>query len=381
MTQIFIITLSSIHNDGYLDGDSGVLRDGAKVQTWSSQGSGKHNQQWFLREVGNNVYNLINMHNGGYLDVDKDASRDGAKVQTWGSQGIGKLNQQWRLHHVGNDAYNLISVHNGGYLDVDFHSSINGAKVQTWSSQGKGRINQQWFLKKHELKIDFFRAIQAFAVNFPNKIKRHTLGRLEENRGILFHTERIINNKLWLYEAFPKSDRNTFPTGYQHVWNGVILEKDGYISTDCTIPYKQQGALWLPPIPRIHRYQSLGNTAIETKKVNYKDIQISYPSNEIVSTSSVLGYGTIYPPKMLDLSDSASEENMGVRWVLTIAVGASSERWSIDLGPEEGVFQPRYGIVGYHANWDDERYFANIQTEDILEDRRHDGTPQNSFSS
>lgn len=370
-------SLVSCHNGGYLDADEFALRDGAKVQTWQSSGSGKRNQLWVLRDAGDDLFNLINVQNGGYLDVDEAAPKDGARVQMWGSSGSGKRNQQWLLHRIGDTTYNLVSAFNGGYLDVHIPDSQNGALVQTWGSSGTGKQNQQWRLEKHTLQFDFVDAIRAFAINFPGRVKGHTLGRLEPDWGILFETDRIIKNKLWLYFAFPKSDLTQFPEGYQHAWDGILLEKSGYISADCTIPYKQTGALWSPPIPRIHRHQKPGSEVV-TEVRHVKDTQISYPENKPATPTFSNYFATIYKPIVVDLSDLRSEENMGSRWIVEIGLNNGPERWAFDLGPEPEMFLPRYGAVGYHAadDWTDKRFFANIQKRSIIENRRHDGTPQ-----
>jgi hypothetical protein len=98
---------------------------------------------------------------------------------------------------------------------------------------------------------------------------------------------------------------------------------------------------------------------------------------------------------MVDLTTPQSTENMGWRWVLEVGFENFSERWAVDLGPKVGVFQPRYGMVGYHNGGhsacgikpepshdcfenvpDDKRYFNNIQSMTIRPDRHYpSGTP------
>ena len=266
MTTVY--TLVNQGNGGYLDADEPALRDGAKTQTWGSSGSGKPNQQWVMKPDPNqsNVYTIVNVKNNGYLDIDVNATtRDGAKVQTWGSSGSGKPNQQWRLNKVQGNIYNLISVSNGGYLDADDSKSSpgrDGEKVQTWGSSGSGKPNQQWLLTSYPLQVDLVVVLTAFAVNFPGKVKNYTLGDPPDpikGRGLRFLTDRIIdakdknsNPKLWIYWAYPKPVSTTYPNGYQSVWDGYVLEEDDYISADCTIPFSQGGSVWVPPIPRFY---------------------------------------------------------------------------------------------------------------------------------
>lgn len=262
-------------------------------------------------------------------------------------------------------------------------SIVNNRYIRVPDGTGSALIADRLSIGDYEqfniawIEIDLHRAVTAFAVNFPDKVKGHTLGILRPSWGILFHTERIIENKLWFYEAFPKTDAATFPDGYQHVWNGVLFDEDGQISADCTIPYKQQGALWWPPIPRMKRRQPVGVT-VKSKLTTIIDTQID-TNNQPVSETRYAAFGKMYPPIMVDLSDQRSEANIGPRWVLEIGFADDSERWAVDLGPKIGIFQPRFGMVGYHAGggaWDDKRYFANIQSRSINEHRRHDGHPQ-----
>jgi len=98
-------------------------------------------------------------------------------------------------------------------------------------------------------------------------------------------------------------------------------------------------------------------------------------------------YGKVYEPIYKDLSDARSEENLGWRWILPIGLIEDSERWFFDLGPQVGVFQPRYGVVGYGVaggkpqDWADESFCANVQTSSILGDRRFDGSARRLVSA
>ncbi len=125
------------------------------------------------------MYTLISQHNSGYLDADEHAMRDGARVQSWSSSGSGKRNQQWHLKEVSNGVFNLINMRNSGYMDVDEHAGRDGAKVQTWSSSGSGTPNQQWILTEHATRIDIWEALRAFAINYPNKLKKHTFVKVD----------------------------------------------------------------------------------------------------------------------------------------------------------------------------------------------------------
>ena len=277
--------------------------------------------------------------------------------------------ERFRLFQRSDNQFSIQAVVNNQYIRVP---NGQGSPLMTdRSSVGAYEVfNIAW------LDIDLLRAVRAFAVNFPKKVKSHTLGILEADRGILFHTEKIINGKLWFYEAFPKSDRGTFPDGYQHVWNGILIESDGYISGDCTIPYKQGGEHWIPAIPRTHRFQPVG-IHVETKRVSSQRFRVS-TDGSISPVGTATFFGVVNPPTMINLSDSRSELNMDRRWVLELGLNGGPERWAVDLGPSIGVFDPKFGMVGYHSasDWSDKRYFANIHSRSINENRRYDGTRQ-----
>jgi hypothetical protein len=278
------------------------------------------------------------------------------------------------------NTFALISWVSGKYVGLDGTATLIPQSSLRIPAEGRFRIAWK--------DVDLYAATKAFAGNFPGKVKYCTKGYLNttpgQNWGILFHTEYVINNKLWFYEAFPKSGDPAFPQGYQHVWNGIILQSDSMIGGDCTVPYLQTGAYWQPPIPRTTRYQPVG-VKVNTAAVTITDQQISYPANTVISTTHYSSFGTINLPIMVDLRNTSSQENMGWRWVLELGLSDGPERWAVDLGPSVGIFQPRYGMVGYHSGgsspnfpnaWDDKRFFPKIQTLTPNQDRRFNGMAQ-----
>jgi hypothetical protein len=291
--------------------------------------------------------------------------------------------ERWVLMQLTDSLFALRSRTTNKYLVVGSNTVLRSDAFEITAA---ARFQIAW------KDIDVWAAMTAFANNFPGKVKKHTKGYLNttagQNWGIVFHTEYIINQKLWLYEAFPKTGETKYlPYDYQHVWNGIVLQTDGVIGADCTIPYDQQGALWQPPIPRSARYQPVG-VEVRTAIVNVLDQQIE-PDNDPIPCTNPNGcigavYGTVYPPIMVNLGSPTSTENMGWRWVLELGLGGGSERWAVDLGPNVGIFQPRYGMVGYHAGGgpifpdpsDDKRFFSDIQVLTPNLHRRHDCHPQ-----
>jgi hypothetical protein len=311
--------------------------------------------------AGNNQY--VTVENAGEHSLVARASSPG-------------LWEKFLLVHVADSQFGLKAVANSLYLRV---RDGNGKPINAEGSVvgDREKINIAW------LDNDLYRAFTASAMNFPGRVKGHTKGCISPpgpppDHGIKFIAEQIENGKLWLYWGYPESDLYTWPLGYRHVWDGIELERDGYISADCTIPKDGRGAIWAPPIPRTYRYQPIGVT-VQTKTTRVQDTQIEC-DNTLYMSTCVPHYGVVYEARYMDLSDARSEENLGWRWVLPIGIDTNSERWFFDLGPQVGVFEPRYGTVGYGAadvkppDPPDETFCANIQTSSILEDRRFNGS-------
>ena len=73
-------------------------------------------------------------------------------------------------------------------------------------------------------------------------------------------------------------------------------------------------------------------------------------------------FGTICGLYDKDLSNSASQVNMGWRKVLEISYKeGNTERWLVDYGPAGGGYDPRYGVVGYWNTDMGLKLFTNIQ--------------------
>lgn len=110
-----------------LDVSGASTADGARMQTWTCNGTGA--QRWTLD--GGTVRAL-----GKCLDVSGGSTADGARVQLWTCNGTGA--QEW----APGDGGVLVNGRSGKCLDVAGYGRTDGSVVHLWSCHGD--VNQRW---------------------------------------------------------------------------------------------------------------------------------------------------------------------------------------------------------------------------------------------
>jgi hypothetical protein len=131
----------------------------ADESTWSFQNGGNihqwqchngYNQRWFLKDIGDGVYLIVNMYSGKCMDESTWSRTAGGNVHQWSCHW--GANQRWRLKVVGHTAeggpiIEIISVYSGYCLDVAEVSTANGANIYQWPCWGGD--NQKWAIGFH----------------------------------------------------------------------------------------------------------------------------------------------------------------------------------------------------------------------------------------
>ena len=194
-------------------------------------------------------------------------------------------------------------------------------------------------------------AFNAFANNYPNKIKLNPAG----GAGFIAHTERISGNYLVMYEL--ENDWTWIVSRYRNANVGGVE----CIVCDLTLPDDAVGSAWLQGIPRCKRNDPCTSFPSPTPSQNVDwydwDMSCNWVNHRVYSE-----FGTICGLYDKDLSNSASQVNMGWRKCLQISYKeCGNEYWLIDYGPLEGGYDPRYGVVGYWNRDMGEKKFTNIQ--------------------
>jgi glycerate-2-kinase len=90
----------------------------------------------------------VNHHSGKCLDIQGVSTADGAAVHQWTCHG--GTNQQFTLRQVAADDYQLVAVHSGKCVDVSGISTAAGALVHQWTCDSASALatkkNQVWRL-------------------------------------------------------------------------------------------------------------------------------------------------------------------------------------------------------------------------------------------
>jgi hypothetical protein len=122
----FIKVVSSGLN---LDVSGASLTNGAPVIQWSFNGA--KNQQWTLKSVGTNIFNIVSVNSGKCMDVSGGSTSNGASVVQWTCHTGNNQRFEAKSHPKG--GYRLVARHSGKCLDIAGASLTRGAKLQQWT--------------------------------------------------------------------------------------------------------------------------------------------------------------------------------------------------------------------------------------------------------
>lgn len=140
--------IKNVNSGLYLEVKDGLASDGANVQQWGANESGKHNT-WKLVSARNGYYYFYSMLDDGntfLLDVTDGKSASGTNVQIL--QDNQTSSQLFKLVANPDGTYNIVTKasKDNCALDVDAHSTNNGANVSQYVCENS--TNQQWIFEK-----------------------------------------------------------------------------------------------------------------------------------------------------------------------------------------------------------------------------------------
>jgi outer membrane protein assembly factor BamB len=116
-----------------VDVEGGSANDAALVQQYTCNGSAA--QRWHVRNVADNVYELVSSASGKCLDVQGGSPANGAGIQQYTCNGTAA--QRWVVDDLGGGAYRLIAqTGSGKCLDVRGGTARVATKLQQYSCNG-----------------------------------------------------------------------------------------------------------------------------------------------------------------------------------------------------------------------------------------------------
>ncbi len=130
--------ITSVHS-GLALGDPNSSKTPALVMEQLKVTNGA-NEQWVVKNLGNNAITLTNGASGQLLDVMGASKANGALVDQWPANGY--ANQVWTVASAGQGVYTLTSVNSGLVLDVDGGGTYVGEEIDQYPYQG--HTWQQW---------------------------------------------------------------------------------------------------------------------------------------------------------------------------------------------------------------------------------------------
>jgi len=134
-----------------VDLSSGSSTNGTQVQGWHQHPfdhGDAYNQLWYIQPIpGAGSYTLYNLKSGTVLDLSDGGSAEGTQVQGWVRHTDPTMpdihNQEWFFKQVENNIYNIVNVRSGTSLHLSGGCSADGTKIQGWPTQ-PGNPNQMW---------------------------------------------------------------------------------------------------------------------------------------------------------------------------------------------------------------------------------------------
>jgi outer membrane protein assembly factor BamB len=116
-----------------VDVEGASVSDAALVQQYTCNGSAA--QRWNVRNIADNVYELVSEASGKCLDVQGGSDANGAGIQQYTCNGTSA--QRWVVDDLGGGAYRLIAqTGSGKCLDVRGGSTQVATKLQQYSCNG-----------------------------------------------------------------------------------------------------------------------------------------------------------------------------------------------------------------------------------------------------
>jgi hypothetical protein len=203
--------------------------------------------------------------------------------------------------------------------------------------------------------IDMALVFSGFARNFPGKAKSRGFD-LHWNDGDYHNdlvTERIMNGT-----DIVVATRSELSQKY--IFDHYIIYNTGFgeiIGIHCTTPQDALRARWEPCIAMVGRY-------IDTHKIGINQGPWSVPAQLYLAqkeTPCTYAYQNWFQwqHKIDWVGEDDFGGHIGRRWYMAIGtdmpyLGVVKEQWVWDLGPQIGVFNPVYGLIGYnhiHPNY------------------------------
>ena len=263
-----------------------------------------------------------------------------------------------------NQKFDLAAV-TGGYYSLKAHKNnkyVTTVSGGTYPLRALSSSVGTWEKFVLTDRVDMWWVMNAFHRYFPNSVKDHVLGTLK------VHKEKQVGNYIYMYEVF--DDDRWDPIGAP-VWNKYGLQWIGdweVFTSWATWPEYATGSTW--NVPRCVRYADPYSTEYTPHVTDGRYNENLNMNCGFFWVSNAEEWGKQYESFEMDLSNEDSDEDMGTRWVMEVEYKDTGEYWIVDLGPEEGDYSPRYGVVYYNNGIGTQGLMTNIQSDHHVYDMR-----------
>ncbi len=130
-----VYMIKSDINDQYvLDVSAASKEDKANVALYKK--NGLTHQQFNIKYLGNEYYQITAVHSGKSLDVEGSGKALETNVEQYKNNNPISKNQKWKIKKNADGTYSFMSECNGLYLDVYAAKAANGTNIQMFTGHG-----------------------------------------------------------------------------------------------------------------------------------------------------------------------------------------------------------------------------------------------------
>ena len=251
------IIKSAINDKFVLDVSCSSQANGANVTLY--QNNKTPNQQFKIKHLGNDYYQITMVHSGKSLDVTASGQTNETNVEQYSINNPISKNQRWKIQKNSDGTYSFISECNNLYLDVYTGSAKNGTNIQMYKGHGG---NSQKF------KLESLNSNSNASDKNNNEKKDTTAGSKTLNDGV-YAIKYALNDKYAV---------NVSGASQKNEANVALYEYKDFNHQKFTVKYLNDGYY---SIVALHSGKSLDVTANgQTNETNVEQYSVNNPASK-----------------------------------------------------------------------------------------------------
>ncbi len=304
-------TIRAVHSEKYLSIEGKTYSIDSNIDQFV-ENSLDATQEWLIKDLGNETYNIVSKYNGLYIDIDTDIPSDGSNIQL--NIKDNSQNQAFKFietsySNVKEGVYQIMLAElDYKSLDLAGGSLENKANIQVWDGVD---VNQQKFELIYDSKKDTYK-IQVIKSRKNLQIEPNTNVEQYEETDELIQEWKIIDNGDGTYHIVSVSNGKYLTIdGYENGQNVYVGDKNG----DDTQLFKLIETTIVDE--KITNYRNIDQNKYPGMKEELDKLQQKYPNWEINIMNTGLDWNTVIAAQdqvINGVPKSLIHQNYGSAW-------------------------------------------------------------------